>query len=909
MNHIKQFPQHLKNTWALYKLDWKRLASNPITIFLVIALMALPSLYAWFNIKALWDPYGNTNEIPIAVYSDDEGSKLQDKDIEIGDQVIETLHDNDQLGWRFVNSKEELTEGVKSGKYFAGIYIPKNFSKDLLSFTSGEIKKPEINYYFNEKINAIAPKITAKGASSLQEQITENFIRTASETLLKALNEIGYNVESNLVSINKIKNLILEVDENADKIDGYTKDVLEFQAKFPELKEKLGKADEFVAHIPEIDAMGEKLVAMNEKMPQIEKQAKVILTLQEKIPEIENAGRQIAMIDEDFDNISATLTEGIGEAKQGLQIIQDVQALLPKVQQLSDDASFFADKTIEAASKLDDNLDGITQAVQTNFEMITGLATTVNNWANTLGTIVTNAEDLTPEERAAIKQTLTDIATSLEQQQQIVTDLINWLSQLQSQLDGDFSGPIARLTQVRDLMSSAQKTAANLAANVGTISKDEIQQFLQQLESLSGNLAALSNDVNVGEISQSVRALLENKLIPGLTNAQDLLADANKIDLDGLLSSTAQTVTNAIDMLEKYEKEMPALGKEIHDANIMLNGHMDDIVNGINKGVDLYQNDLPELTVKLNKAADFVVNDWPGLKNEVTTTLNTVHDKLPTVESALDMAAGLIENEWPSLKQGLHKAATAIHKGEEIADLGEIIKLLKSDAKAESDFFTTPVELKTTTMYPIENNGSASTPFYTALCLWVGALLLSSVAGTGFHLDEKDKKRFSKREMFVARMMTFLTFAIGQALIVTLGNYYALGVDVREPVYSVLFGLIVALAFMMMIYVFVGLFGNVGKGIGIILLVLSISGGGGNYPIQVSGPFFQFIHPLLPFTYAVNLLRESAGGIYWANATTNLWVLGSIFVVFGILGTVLCPFMEKPMARIEELAHKSHFFH
>jgi putative membrane protein len=406
-----------------------------------------------------------------------------------------------------------------------------------------------------------------------------------------------------------------------------------------------------------------------------------------------------------------------------------------------------------------------------------------------------------------------------------------------------------------------------------------------------------------------VRALLENKLIPGLTNAQDLLADANKIDLDGLLSSTAQTVTNAIDMLEKYEKEMPALGQEIHDANVMLNGHMDEIVDGINKGVSLYQNELPELTAKLNKAADFVVNDWPTLKNEVTSTLDTVHEKLPTVESALDMAAGLIEDEWPSLKNGVHKAATAIHKGEEIADLGDIIKLLKNDAQAESDFFTTPVELKTTTMYPIENNGSASTPFYTALCLWVGALLLSSVAGTTFHLEGEDKKRFSKREMFVARMMTFLTFAIGQALIVTLGNYFALGVDVREPVYSILFGLLVALAFMMMIYVFVGLFGNVGKGIGIILLVLSISGGGGNYPIQVSGPFFQFIHPLLPFTYAVNLLRESAGGIYWPNATLDLWILGGIFVVFGIIGTVLCPFMVKPMARVEELAHKSHFFH
>lgn len=249
---------------------------------------------------------------------------------------------------------------------------------------------------------------------------------------------------------------------------------------------------------------------------------------------------------------------------------------------------------------------------------------------------------------------------------------------------------------------------------------------------------------------------------------------------------------------------MPAIGQEIHDANVLLNGHMDDIVNGINKGVDLYQNELPVLKEKLNLAANFITNDWPTLKTEITSTLDTMHEKLPKVETALNTAAELIEKDWPSLRRGVHKAADAIHKGEEIADLGDIIKLLKNDVKAESDFITSPVELKTTAMYPIANNGSASTPFYTALCLWVGALLLSSVAATEFHLEGKDKKRFSKRETFLARMGTFLTFAVGQTLIVTLGNYFALGVDVREPFYSVLFALVVGLTFMMIIYVLVG---------------------------------------------------------------------------------------------------------
>ncbi len=83
--------KHIKNTGKLFILDWKRIFKNPIAIFLVIALMFIPSLYAWFNIKALWDPYANTSQLPIAVYSDDRTEKFQDKSINIGDEVLKNL--------------------------------------------------------------------------------------------------------------------------------------------------------------------------------------------------------------------------------------------------------------------------------------------------------------------------------------------------------------------------------------------------------------------------------------------------------------------------------------------------------------------------------------------------------------------------------------------------------------------------------------------------------------------------------------------------------------------------------------------------------------------------------------------------------------------------------------------------
>ncbi|WP_426097241.1 YhgE/Pip domain-containing protein, partial [Escherichia coli] len=81
----------------------KRIFSNPISAFLIIALMILPSLYAWFKIKALWDPYGNTSELPIAVYSADNGAEFQGKELSIGNEVIDSLHENKQLGWHFLD--------------------------------------------------------------------------------------------------------------------------------------------------------------------------------------------------------------------------------------------------------------------------------------------------------------------------------------------------------------------------------------------------------------------------------------------------------------------------------------------------------------------------------------------------------------------------------------------------------------------------------------------------------------------------------------------------------------------------------------------------------------------------------------------------------------------------------------
>lgn len=897
--------KHIKNTGKLFILDWKRIFKNPIAIFLVVALMFIPSLYAWFNIKALWDPYANTSQLPIAVYSDDRTEKFQDKSINIGDEVLKNLKENKQLGWKFVDSKQELDKGVKSGKYYAGIYLPEDFSKNLLSFTTGDIQKPKIVYSINEKINAIAPKITSKGASSLQSQISEEFIKTASSTLLKTFNDIGYDIDKNMVSIQKIKNTILSTNDNLDTIDQYTQQVVDLHGKMPDLKAKLAKANEFIDYLPEVDALGQKVVQLDDSMPTVKNQLAIIMTLQEKIPEIQNAGKQIAMIDNDFASVEQTMNEGIQEAKQGLTIIQQVQTALPDIRKLGNQANDLASTTLDGATQLQNALPSITKSLDLTLQSLQTFAKSTSEYVEAIRAALKN-DQLTPEQKVAVIQ---NFQNNIKEQQNIIQNLVEFLENVQASTGShDLDGAINQLNLYSEGLTKLNEGLEQLKTDIANGKDIDIDKALGEIEALANNVSHLIDQIDINAVSQTIDKIL-TQLIATIKNAQGLLTKAQAIDFESLLSSTSKTVSNAITLLEKYQKEMPAIKQEVHDANIMLNGNMNTIVNAINKGASLYQNDLPVVEQKLDKAADFVKNDYPGIRKDLTETLGTVNEKMPDLEKALNQANDLIVNDWPGIKTGIRKAADAIRKGEKEVDLGEIVKLLKLDATKESDFLTQPVEVQENAIYPIANNGSASTPFYTALCLWVGAVLFSSVAVTGFHLEGKDKLLYSKREQFSARMLTFIVMGLGQALIVTLGNYFGLGVDVRNPVYSVLFALLIAITFMIMVYVLVALFGNIGKGIAIIILVLSISGGGGNYPIQVSGKFFQAINPYLPFTHAVNLLRESAGGIYWPNAWLAIIILVAVSIVFLVAGLIFFPHLEKTSKKISEMTQRSHIFH
>ena len=183
----------MKNIISVFLSDWRRISTNVVALIVVMGLCILPSLYAWFNILSNWDPYGPdaTGNIKVAVASSDKGVTIGDNTVNISDNVIEGLKTNDSIGWVFTDDVESAVNGVYAGDYYAALVMPDDFSENMVSFLTDSFTHPQIIYYTNQKKNAIAPKITDKAKTAVQQQVNATFLSTLTETALKAVDTVS----------------------------------------------------------------------------------------------------------------------------------------------------------------------------------------------------------------------------------------------------------------------------------------------------------------------------------------------------------------------------------------------------------------------------------------------------------------------------------------------------------------------------------------------------------------------------------------------------------------------------------------------------------------------------------------------------------------------------------------------
>lgn len=431
----------------------------------------------------------------------------------------------------------------------------------------------------------------------------------------------------------------------------------------------------------------------------------------------------------------------------------------------------------------------------------------------------------------------------------------------------------------------------------------EIQQAGNSILKVEASLPLIKETGDkVIVLQEKISGLQKSKdIITGIGTNLTVIETEIKQTLDRMKGAGAEeteTATSQGQLSQIYE-ELVKIRSNVDETQAGFQQQVDTMTKGINSAADFLKNDFPTHELKIHKAADFVRTDLPKVEEDIRKASDLIRTRLPAVVEAVHKAADFARNDLPGFETKIRSAADKIRRFEGSVNMYNLIQFLKHDPQKESSFLSNPILLKTKRLFPIPNYGSAMTPFYTLLALWVGATLL--IASLKVDVDNPDTG-FNGYQLFLGRLFTFLTIGIFQAAIVSLGDLFFIHTYVVDKLWFVLLSIFISMVFVTITYSLCSVFGNIGKGLAIIFLVLQISSSGATFPVSLTSSFFQTINPFMPFTYAVSMLRETVGGMIVDVVLKDIMAM----VVFFVLSLLLALLLKKPLSkRIQQTAEKA----
>lgn len=521
------------------------------------------------------------------------------------------------------------------------------------------------------------------------------------------------------------------------------------------------------------------------------------------------------------------------------------------------------EKLHEAGVKFEENLPAIEQVK----EKINNLNDNFSNYENSLNELIgkvdrgynvlNTIQGTLPEiDRAATNSIMLANKTNVT-----IKNVENFneimLKNINTQLDKviEISGEVVKVAElIQKKPTNPEETKAKMKAldsrfEAAEKRLDIAKDIFEFLNSLSDQNLFQKQLTKINTMESDISKLRTlNKKIYSNIDKYDTIGNNVKVEF---LKTSKRVNRNSIDFKKKLNTEVAPLVKRVLT-------NADTKIRNVSSVISRAQAQIPTINAKISEA-------------EV---------KIQTVQGKLLKLQG----EMPEIKEKVQKLTGIVNKADGEIDTNALFNLLKVDYKQQAEFFANPVQLKENQLYHIKNYGSAMTPFYTVLSIWVGALLMSSLLTTKVEDEENKYKPYQK---YFGRGLLFMIISLLQTLIITLGDMYLLGTQANSPYRFVIYALLISLLFSAIIYTTVCLLGNVGKAVCIILLVLQIGSSGGTFPIQMTSSFFQALYPKVPFTYSISLLREAVGGVYIPAVNRDMKILLTYLVITLVGGAIL----------------------
>ncbi|WP_456028159.1 YhgE/Pip family protein [Bacillus cereus] len=884
----------------LLRKEFTEIIKSKKILIPIIAVLFVPILYAGMFLWAFWDPYKQLDDLPVAVVNLDKGAVFDGKPIEVGKGLVDNLKDNTSFKWEFVSEKE-AKKGMEGRKYYMLVRIPNDFSSNATTLLKDDPKPLNLEYIPNESLNFLSSQIGGTAIEKIKGEVSSTLTKTYAEKMFDSIQDVSKGLADGAEGANKLHDGSSELHDGSSKV---TDGLHTLQGKSGEMKDGVQKLADGSNKL--VDGSGKVTAGLN--------------TLNSKtgIGKLQDGSGKVT------DGLN-TLNGKTGEMQTGIGKLVDGSG------KVTNGLNTLNSKTGELRDGSEKVTGGLNKLVSKSGELQTG-TTDLSNGMGKLAEGQSQLEKGSQEIQKGLQELNSNVqksAVGLEEMQSKVPSILNTVNE-------KIDGAGANVNQLNELTQSTAGDAKNAAQEVANLQKqieslpkeyqEQLQPFVtsavkstatvqQKAAGVAGGTNKLNEEVKqlTGEIHQTTNGL-QNKLpnpagvktlaggVEKLTNAQNEFVskfhgfgeglDKAKIGADKLKDGSVQLIDGVTQLQSGSGKVTAGLGQLSAGANQLADGSnqvtgglgtlsvgANQMAGGINQLVDgssQVTGGLGTLSVGVTKLADG--------SNQVTTGLGDLNgglNKMSTGSTQLIDGVNKLADGSGKVTDGLVKVNDG--SGELAEKLGEGAEKtgeVKGTDKTY-DMFASPVKVKTEKMAEVPNYGTGFTPYFLSLGLFVGALLLSIV----YPLRDTVGVPKSGFSWFISKFGVLLSVGIIQAVVADIILLFGLGVEVQSIPYFIIFSIVTSLAFIALIQCLVTAFGDAGRFIAIITLIIQLTTSAGTFPLELIPKFLQPFNAWLPMTYSVSGLKAVVSSGDFNFMWQNIGVL-MIFIVVLSLGTI-----------------------
>ncbi|NJJ38316.1 YhgE/Pip domain-containing protein [Paenibacillus apii] len=930
----------------VFKLEWKNIFTNRILLGSLIVLMLVPIMYSGIFLSSAWDPYGRTENLPVAVVNLDQPAKYGGKTLNLGEELVNQLKDNTALDWHFIE-KAQAEQGLEDGEYYMVITVPADFSANASTVLDTNPKPMNLTYETNPGRNYFASVVSSQAAASVKNSIATNVTEEYAQALLDQLGTIGDGFSSAASGSRQIQEGIIRVQEGNHKITDGLQKLADSTLTFSE------GANQIVVAVNSVQNGANRLYTGAKQLNQgVSAYTAGVSALQSGSRKFTQGADQLASSTPALIAGARKLSEGVEQIAPGLESLnKGTQSALEGSHSLTQGLQGLS----TAASQLSDAATGVPSLVNGQSALqsaISKLQTGSSALQEGLGQL--NGSLPSEEQMKQLTQGLSDIQKGINGLSQSVSagsDMSAAVPSVKKSLESAQNAVKALSAQAQtngqDIIASVTSTSAYQALNTTqqqemlTALSDELsrqgEQQKSRLESLSASLTDLSGTLNNqvltavqglntlpsalqklnGAVNQvnpkasaaisgysAIASAINDKLLPGSTALNHGLTQA--------AAGSSQLVSG----VQKLNSQMPVLAsgtQQLYQGSQSLTQGLTALADGsgrladasaqfgtgassFSSGVTKYSEGLQQLNrgaVQIGGGLDQLASKSGDLSRGAESLLQgigTLSSNLPALANGVQKLSGGAEQ--------IHSGSSSLLDGSQ--SLGEGIEKLNSGSaelsskltdgaaqiqnvnktEANAGMIANPINLEKNEYSEVPNYGHALAPYVLVLGLFVGAIAFNLV----FPLSRPTEVKATGFSWWLSKFSVGALQAAFAALVMNVIMLYGMDLQVDHLGPFVLLSVLASITFMFLVMLLNVAFGNLGRLLSMILLVIQLGASGGMFPMQLSNSFFQSLHSYLPMTYSVEGMREvlsssMASGQY----TQSMMVLSGFMILFNVL--------------------------